>query len=171
VHKWQVNYSNAVIERLITFLCCDACINIGRDVILSTREIHLFLTTVLRCRRLPHPVADVPSVPGEQAPKPTSPRVPAWGRERIRFLGSAITTARWMSSSLYARCSPISIADLLLSLRRQPHCKDVYSLFVVRSCLLSVTSTRWRDFVSDHSASVESHIYVSCCWSFPDCQN
>jgi hypothetical protein len=36
------------------------------------------------------------------------------------------------------------------------------TLFVVHSCMLSVTSTRWRDFVSDRSASVESHIYVSC---------
>jgi hypothetical protein len=167
VHKRQVNYHNAVIERLITFLSCDACINIGRDVVLSTpREIHLFLTTMLRCRRLPHPVADVSSVPGEQDPKPTFPRVPARGRERIRFLGSAVATARWTSSSLYARCSPISITGLLLSSCRQP-----YSPFVFHSCIRSVTSTRWRDFVSDRSASVESHIYVSCCWSFPDCQN
>jgi hypothetical protein len=97
---------------------------------------------VLRCRRLPHPVADVPSMPGEQALKPTSPRVPARGRGRIRFLGSAVATARWTSSSFYARCSPISIAGLLLSSRRQPHCKDVYSPFVVRSYILSVTSTR-----------------------------
>jgi hypothetical protein len=126
---------------------------------------------VLRCRRLPHPVADVPSVPGEQVPKPTSPRVPARGRERIRFLGSAVVTARWTSSSLYAPSSPISIAGLLLSSCRQPHCKDVYSPFGVRSCILSVTSTGWRDFVSDRSASVEPHFYVSCCWPFSDCRN
>jgi len=69
------------------------------------REIHLFLATLLRCRRLPHPVADVPSVSGEQAPKPMSPRVPAQGRRRIRFLGSTVATARWTSSSHYARRS------------------------------------------------------------------
>jgi hypothetical protein len=94
MHKQQINYHNAMIERLITFNGCDACINIGRDVVLSTREFHLFLTTVLRCRHLPHPVVDVPSVLGEQAPKPTSPHVPARGRERIMFLGSAVATAR-----------------------------------------------------------------------------
>jgi len=44
---------------------------------------------LLHCRRLPHPVADVPSVSGEQAPKPTSPRVPARGRGRIRFFWEA----------------------------------------------------------------------------------
>ena len=91
------------------------------------REIHLFLATILHCRRLPHPVVDVSSVSGEQAPKPKSPRVPARGRGRIRFLGSAVVTARWTSSSHYARCSPISIDGLLLLPScRQPHCKNVY---------------------------------------------
>ena len=107
------------------------------------REIHLFLAILLRCRRLPHHVADVPSVSGEQALKPTSPRVPARGRGRIRFLGSDVATARWKSSSLYyARCSPISIDGLrllpLLPSRRHPHCKDVYPLSIVRSHIISV---------------------------------
>jgi len=82
-------------------------------------EIHLFLATLLCCRRLPHPVADVPSVSGEQAPKPTSPRVLG----AYQVFGSVVATARWTSSSHYARCSPISIDDLrffLLPSRRQP---------------------------------------------------
>jgi len=33
------------------------------------REIHLFLATLLCCHRLPHPIADVPSVSEEQTPK------------------------------------------------------------------------------------------------------
>jgi len=80
----------------------------------------------------------VPSVSGEQALKPISPRVPAWGRERTRFLGSIVATARRTSSSLYARCSPISIDGLLLlPLCRQPYYKDVFLLLVVRSRNLS----------------------------------
>jgi hypothetical protein len=39
--------------------------------------------------------------PGEHAPMPSSPRVLAWGRGRIRFLGSAVATAR-CTSSLFA---------------------------------------------------------------------
>ena len=133
------------------------------------REIHLFLATLLRCRRLPHPVADVPSVSGEQAPKPTSPRVPARGRGRIRFLGSAVATARWTSSSHYARCSPISVDGLLLLLllllpsRRQPHCKDVYPPSVIRFHILSVASTRSRELDSNRSASFVSYICDTCC--------
>jgi len=129
------------------------------------RQIHLFLPTLLRCRRLPHRVADVPSVSGEQAPKPTSPHVPAWGRGRIRFLGRALVTARWTSSSLYALCSPISVDSLLLlpPSRRQPHCKDVFPLSVVRSHIISVASTKSREFDSNCSASFDSYIYDTCC--------
>ena len=89
---------------------------------------------------------------------------PPWGTGCIRFLGSAIATARWTSSSLYAWCSPIFIDDLLLlPPRRQPQCKDVYLLLVVCSRILSVASTRYRDFVSDHSASLDSYICDICC--------
>ena len=138
------------------------------------REIHLFLATLLRCRRLPHPVVDVPSMLGEQALKPMSPRVPAWRRGRIRFLGSTIMTARWSSSSLYAQCLLIFINGLLLLLPppcRQPHYKDVFLLLVVRSRILSIASTRCCDFVLDCSASLDSYIYDTCCWSFSYCWN
>ena len=39
---------------------------LGRDVVLSTENSSRPFVTVLRCRRLPHPVADVTSVPGEK---------------------------------------------------------------------------------------------------------
>ena len=130
------------------------------------REIHLFFATLLRSRRLSHPVADVPSVSGEQVPKPTSPRVHARGRRRIRFLGSAVATARWTSSFLNARCSPISIDSLrllpLLPSRRQLHCRNVYPLSVVRSHIISIASTRSREFDSNHSASFDSYICDTC---------
>ena len=136
------------------------------------RNLSLPVSPFLCCRRLPHPVADVPSSSGEQAPKPTSPRVPAWGRGRIRFLGSAVATTRWTSSSLYARCSPIYIDGLLPLLpHRQPRCKNAYLFSIVRSRILCVTSTICRGFVLDRSASGESYICDICCWSFPYCQN
>ena len=130
------------------------------------RKIHLILATLLRCRRLSHPVADMPSVSGEQAPKPTSPRVPTRGRGRIRFLGSVVATDRWTSSSVYARCSPISIDGLcllpLLPSRRQRHCKDFYPLSVVRFYIISVASTRSCEFDSNRSASFDSYICDTC---------
>ncbi|TVU11387.1 hypothetical protein EJB05_44972, partial [Eragrostis curvula] len=61
--------------------------------LLITQQVLLLLQSLLRLPpRLPHPAADVPSVTGleSRSPKPTSPRVLARGRGRIKFLGSAI---------------------------------------------------------------------------------
>ena len=134
----------------------------GRDVVLSIERL---------ISSSPHyRSSDVPSVSGEQDLKPTSPRVLARGRGCIRFWGSAAATARWTSSSLYVRCSPISIDGLLLlPPRRQSHCKYVYLLSVVRSRMFSVASTRCHEFVSDHSASLDSYICDTYCWFFSYC--
>ena len=166
MHKWQVMVHNIVIDCLP--ICCMRCVyKYGARHRPLYREIHLFLATLLRCRRPPHPVIDVPSVSGEQAPKPTSPRVPARGRGRIRFLGSAVATARWTSSSLYARCFSISIDGLrllpILPSHRQPHYKDVYPLSVVQFHIIFIPSTRSREFDSNCSASFDSYICDTCC--------
>ena len=102
-------------------ICCVRCVYKYRARRRPLYQvIHLFLATLLRCRRLPHPVFDVPSVSGEQAPKPMSPRIPARCRGHIRFLGSDIATARWMSSSHYA------------DVRRSPSTVFVFFLFFLR---------------------------------------
>jgi len=82
-----------VIEQLITFLSSDPCVYNGtRRRSQNTENSSLPFTTVLRCRHLLHPDVDVILAPGEQVSE-------AW---RIRFLGSAVATTRWTSSSLYA---------------------------------------------------------------------
>ena len=72
---------------------------------------HLFLATLLRCRRLPHPIADVSSVSGEQALKLTSPRVPAWGRGISDFweATSRLLAGRLLPTTPGVRRSPSTV--------------------------------------------------------------
>jgi len=141
----------------------------GRDVVLCTGDSSLS----------PHYcAAAVFSIPSPtchrcRESRLQSLRLPARGRGRIRFLGSAVATARWTSFSHYARCSPISVDGLLLLLpsRRQPHCKDVYLLSVIWFHILSVASTRSRELDSNRSASFVSYICDTCCLPFSCCRN
>ena len=153
VRKWQVKFPYTVID------CLPICY-VRRVYKYRARRRPLYLRFISSS---PHycaaAVFSIPS-PTCQAPKPTSPRVPARGRGRIRFLENVVSTARWTSSSHYARCSPISIDSLLLlPSRRQLHCKDVYHLSVIRFHILSVPSTRSRELDSNRNASL-IHISV-----------
>ena len=132
---------------------------------LTTREIILF-----QCHRPALPPSSpshrrrVPSVSGEQAPKPTSPRVPARGRGRIRFLGSAVATARWTSSSLYARLH--GSASTVFFPLRQSRCKNVDPLSSSSVLVFSIASSRLLVVVSYRTASGRSYVSYTCCWSF-----
>jgi hypothetical protein len=93
------------------FLSCDACINIGWDIVPWNPRIHSLPRAIVLCRRrLPHPITDVPSVSGEQAPKPTSPRVPARVGmykvfvKRCHILWSAVIFWLWWPLLFYYRC-------------------------------------------------------------------
>jgi hypothetical protein len=101
-----------VIVRLITFLSHDTCIYWDET---SSSEHREFIFFFCHCATLP------PSSPS-RAPtchrcresrslKLTSPRGPARIGGHIRFLESAVATARWTSSSLYAsvRRSPSTV--------------------------------------------------------------
>jgi len=70
----------------------------------------------MRCRRLPHPVADVSSVSREQSPKPTSPRVPARGRGVSGFweAPSRLLAGRLLPTTPGVRQSPSTIFFFLL---------------------------------------------------------
>ena len=71
-----------MIAWLITYLSCDTCIYIdilGRDVVLSTEISSPPFAAMLRCHCLPHPVADVPSAPGEQLSEAYVPLCPCTG--------------------------------------------------------------------------------------------
>ena len=96
----QVNHVSAVIKQLITFLSCDS-LYIGGETSSSVHTVSLS-SSYFRAT----PPQSSPSrrrraigVGRAGSPKPTSPRVPAWGRGRIRFLGSAVVIARRPSTS------------------------------------------------------------------------
>ena len=96
----QVNHVSAVIKRLITFVSCDG-LYIGGETSSSVHTI--FLSSPYSRAALPQfsPSRRRRAIGVGRAgsPKPTSPCVPARGRGRIRFLGSAVATARRPSTS------------------------------------------------------------------------
>jgi len=154
---------------LFSLTTCDACINLGQDVVLSTERFissspHYCATVVFhipsRYPRLPHPVANVSSVLGEQAPKPMSPRVSAWARGVSGFWEAL---SRLLAGRLLSTLSVRRSLLLLLHSRRQPHYKDVYLLSVVWSHIISVASTRSRKIDSNRSASFGLYICDTCC--------
>ena len=106
----QVNHDSAVIKRLIIFLSRGG-LYIGGETSSSVHTVSLssyFRATPPQsspsCRQRAIGVGRAGS------PKPTSSRVPAWGRGRIRFLGSAVATAcRPSNSSSQSRLSALTV--------------------------------------------------------------
>ena len=96
----QVNHVSAVIKRLIIFLSRDG-LYIGGETSSSVHTVSLsssyFRATPPQSSPSHHRRAI--GVGRAGSPKPTSSRVPARGRGRIRFLGSAVPTARRPSTS------------------------------------------------------------------------
>ena len=81
----------------------------------------------------------MPSVSREQTPKPTSPRVPARGRGRIRFLGSAarLLAGRLVSSTPGVRRTPSTVSFFFVHADNPTVRMSIFSLlFVLVSFLL-----------------------------------
>ena len=125
----QVNHDSVVIKRLIIFLSRDG-LYIGGETSSSVHMVSLSSSyfRATQPQSSPSRRRHTIGVGRAGSPKPTSPRVPARGRGRIRFSGSAVATARGRLLSL-ARVAGLhrrSDSSIFASFGcRQPHCKNV----------------------------------------------
>ena len=92
---------HVVITWLINYHRCDACIY-WDETSSSVQTIRLLIPLCCAASVFPIPSPTCHRRRESGSLKPTSSCVPAGGRGRIRFLGSVVVIARWMSSSLYA---------------------------------------------------------------------
>ena len=150
---------------------CDACINMGRDVILSTKRFissspHCCAATVFiilssmchRCRE-------------SRPPKPTSPRVPARGRGRIRFLkaSSQLLAGRLLPSTPGVSRFPSTVSFFFL--RADNPTVSMFTFFLLFVLAFFLLLALDVVTVSDLSASLGLYICNTWCWSFSYCRN